>query len=83
MASTVGLGVEDLGDPVLGQTEQVVELGPRERQPLRRPLHLDEAARPGHHHVHVDLGPDVLGVLEVEHGHGVDDADRDGARTSR
>ena len=52
----LGLGVEDLGDAVLGQREQVVELALGERQPLGRALNLHEAARRGHDDVHVDLG---------------------------
>src|SRR5207237_3654521 len=39
----LGLAVEDLGDPVLGQTQEVVELTPAERLALGRSLHLDEA----------------------------------------
>ena len=49
-----------------------------ERHPLGRPLDLDEPARRRHDHVHVDLGPAVLLVGEVEHAHPVDHADRHG-----
>ena len=54
-----------------------VELPGRERLPLGRPLHLDEAARAGHDDVQVDLGALVLLVGEVEEHASVDDADAD------
>ena len=47
----LGLQVGDLGQPELGEREQLVELAARERHPLGRALHLDEAGlaagRPG------------------------------------
>ena len=39
----LGLQVGDLGQPELGQHEQLVELAARERHPLGRALDLDEA----------------------------------------
>jgi hypothetical protein len=41
---------------------------------FRRALQLDEAAAAGHHHVHVHAGGGILGVAQVEHGVGADDA---------
>ena len=64
-------------DAVLGETEEIVELTPRERRALGGALHLDEATGPGHHDVHVDLGPHVFGVVEVEVRERVDDPHRD------
>src|SRR5947199_5636590 len=43
-------------DAHLGQAQKLVKRGARERGPLRRRLHLDEAAVAGHHHVGVDFG---------------------------
>src|SRR5438270_9157385 len=60
------LGVEDLSDPVLGQAQQVVELALGVRLSLVGALHLDEAAVARHEHVHVLIGPHVLGGVEVE-----------------
>ena len=70
-------------DARLGQAEQRVELGAGVGRALGGALHLDEAAERGHHHVHVDLGPAVLDVGQVEHGHAVDDADGDGGAERR
>ena len=61
-------------DPVGGEREQLVERGARERRALGGGLHLDQAAVAGHHHVRVDLGRGVLGVVEVEQRAAVDDA---------
>src|SRR6185437_1561342 len=69
----LGLKVEDLGDSVLGQPEEVVELAAAERKSLRRALHLDETPGGRHDDVHVDLGAYVLGVVEVEERNRVDD----------
>ena len=70
------LGPRECGDPLLGQTEQLLELGPGERRPLGRALHLDEPTGTGHHHVHVRLGAGVLAVVEVEQAGAADDPDR-------
>ena len=72
------LELHDLGDAAFGEGEQRVELAAGERPALGRALHLDEPPRPGHHHVHVDLGAGVLDVGQVEHGHAADDPDGDG-----
>ena len=63
--------------PTLGEHQQVVELVAGERGALGGALHLDELAGPGHHDVHVDLGPHVLRVVEVEVPERVDDTHRD------
>src|SRR6266576_4727667 len=68
----------DLADAARGQLEQLVERLTRERVSLGRRLHLDEAPVAGHHDVHVGVGARVLGVVEVEQRHALDDADRDG-----
>src|SRR4051794_24695423 len=65
-------------DAHLGQSEKLVQRGARERRPLRRRLHLDEAAVAGHHHVGIDFGVGVLAVVEVAEGAAVDEADADG-----
>ena len=64
-------------DPALGEAEQLVERGAGERRALGRRLHLDQAAVAGHHHVGVDLGGRVLGVVEVAERPPVDHADAD------
>ena len=63
--------------PLCGEREQVVEVRARERRALGGRLDLDEAAVAGHDDVRVDLGAGVLGVVEVEQRHAVDDAARD------
>src|ERR671930_1025206 len=73
----LGLHLGDAEDPGLREREQVVERLARERVLLRRRLHLDETPVARHDHVHVGVGARVLGVVEVEQGHAVDDADRD------
>ena len=55
--------------PVLGEREQLVEVGARERRALGGRLDLDEAAVAGHDDVGVDLGARVLRVVEVEQRH--------------
>ena len=60
-------------DPVLGEREQLVEVRARERRALGGRLDLDEAAVAGHDDVGVDLRARVLGVVEVEQRHAVDD----------
>ena len=62
----------------LGEREQLVERRARERIALGGRLHLDQPAVAGHHDVHVGVGVRVLGVVEVEQRHAVDDADRHG-----
>src|SRR4051812_18374183 len=64
-------------DAHLGQSEKLVKGGARERGPLRRRLHLDQAAVAGHHHVGVDFGVGVLAIVEVAEGAAVDHADAD------
>src|SRR3954464_11871654 len=72
------LHLPQAADPELGQAQQLIQRGARERRPLRRRLHLDEAAVAGHHHVGVDFGVGVLTVVEVAEGAAVDEADADG-----
>ena len=72
------LGRPGLAMPASARASSSSSSPRREGQALGRALHLDEPARPGHDHVHVDLGPRVLLVGEVEHGHAVDDPHRDG-----
>ena len=67
-----------LVDPAGGEVEQRVEQLARERVALGRRLHLDEPAVARHHDVHVGFRARVLGVVEVEQRHAVDDAHRDG-----
>ena len=61
-------------DAVLGEREQLVEVGAGQRRALGGRLDLDQPALAGHHHVGVDLGARVLGVVEVEQRDAVDDA---------
>src|SRR4051812_12281941 len=72
------LGLAQPLDPGGAEGEQVVERGARERRALGGGLDLHEAAVAGHHHVHVDLGGGVLGVVEVEHRRALDHAHRHG-----
>ena len=69
-ADGLGLRLAELLDAGLGEREQVVERGARERRALGRRLHLDEAAVAGHDDVGVDLGGRVLRVVEVEQRRG-------------
>src|SRR5215208_5547477 len=55
-AHSFALGLAQLRDAGLGEREQVVERGARERRALGRRLHLDQAAVTGHDDVRVDLG---------------------------
>jgi hypothetical protein len=71
------LDFAEAGDATLGEAEQIVQRGARERRPLGGRLHLDQAALAGHHHVGVDLGPRVLAVVEVAERPAVDHADAD------
>src|SRR3954454_22153174 len=71
------LHLPQAADPELGQAQQLIERSARERRPLRRRLHLDQAAVAGHHHVGVDFGVGVLAVVEVAEGAAVDEADAD------
>src|SRR5687768_1952426 len=59
------LGADPFDAP-RGELEQLVELLPRERRPLRRRLHVDERAVARHDDVEIDVGLGVLGVVEVE-----------------
>ena len=70
----LGLGAEKQADAAFGQGEHAVEFFPGEGGTFGCPLHLDEASRPGHDHVHVNLCPGVLDVGEVEHGRTPHDA---------
>ena len=67
----------DGGDATLGEVEQGVEFGSRERVALGGALHLDQLAVAVHDHVEVDVGGRVLRIGQVEDGTTVDDADRD------
>ena len=69
--------------PPSARLEERVELRAAEGQLLGGALDLDEAARAGHHDVHVDLGSRVLLVGKVQHRHAVDDADARWRRPSR
>src|SRR6188768_183749 len=71
------LHLPQAADSLLGQAQQLVQRGAGERRPLRRRLHLDQAAVAGHHHVGVDLSVGVLAVVEVAEGAAVDHADAD------
>src|SRR5262245_1931994 len=59
---------DETADALLGEREHLVEARAAERDLLGCPLHLDELAGARHHHVHVDLGRGVLGVVQIEHG---------------
>ena len=67
----------ELGAPAHGEVEQLVQQRPAERFALGSSLYLDEGALARAHDVHVRVGADVLGVLEVEARLAVDDADAD------
>src|ERR1700677_3835870 len=70
------LQTRQLLDATLGQAQQRVQLPAGEGHTLGRALHLHETPRTRHDDVHIDLGPGVLDVGQVEHRHTVDDADR-------
>ena len=75
-ATTARCASRSTAMPLLGQAHELVELAAGEGHALGRALHLDEASRPGHHDVHVHLGPRVLGVVEVQQAGPVDHAHR-------
>src|ERR1700683_648151 len=54
------LGAHELGNALFGEREHLLELSPAEGKSFGGSLNLDEAARPGHHDVHVDLCAGVL-----------------------
>ena len=62
--------------PEPASVEQLVQPRAAEGEALGGALHLHELAGAGHHHVHVDLGRGVLGVVQVEQRLTVHDADR-------
>src|SRR5690606_30010036 len=74
-AEEVSLEFVEFADPPECEVEELVELLPVEALPLGGPLDLDERAGLECDDVHVDLGADVLGVVEVEPGLPVDDPD--------
>ena len=49
--------------------------------PFRGPLDLDEFAGARHHHVEIDLGPDIFRIIQVDQNRSVDDADADRRHT--
>jgi len=59
---------EEPCDALAAEAVERVELRLIEGGPLRGPLDLHEALRPGHHDVHVDLGRRVLLVVEIDDG---------------
>src|SRR5689334_9291665 len=68
---------EQLHDAHPAEVRELVELLAPEGSALARSLKLDELALARHHHVHVDLGPRVFVVGQVEQRAAVDDADAD------
>ncbi len=60
------LSLAEPPNPLPRQRQQLVQVRTRQRRPLRGRLHLHEAAIAHHHDVRIDLGPGVLGVVEVE-----------------
>src|SRR5690348_5564421 len=74
-ADSIGLLLADQAAAARSEIEQLAERVPREGIFFRRRLHLDEPAVAGHDDVHVGVGVGILGVVEIEHGHPVDDAD--------
>src|SRR5688572_24373787 len=73
----LGLQLEQLRDALGREVEQRIELVAAERMAFGRALHLDEATTVVHDDVHVGLGAGVLGVVEIDDGHAVADANRD------
>ena len=53
--------------PLRASIHQPVELLLAERLGLCRSLHLDDAARAGHHEIRVGVGFRILGIVEIEH----------------
>ena len=61
--------------PAMARSEQRVELRAIERAVLAGPLHLDELPFTAHHDVHVDFGPDILLIVEIESRFTIDHTD--------
>src|SRR5260221_1236918 len=64
----------ELDEALRGELEEDFELRPIERAVLARALHLHEPSLAAHDDVHVDVGRDVLHVLEIEQRLAADDA---------
>jgi hypothetical protein len=62
------LQIEYFLDPLFRQSQHFIELGFAVGGSFGRPLHLNEIAPPGHHHIHIHFGPGVLNILQVQHG---------------
>src|ERR1700752_22926 len=56
----------DLANALRREFQQTIELGSRERPMLAGALHLDEASVAAHDDVHVDVGRDVFGIVEIQ-----------------
>src|SRR5712691_2554380 len=69
---------DELGDPLLRQRDQCTHLRRGEGLAFGRSLDLDETARARHHHVHVGFAARILGVVQIEDGHALDQAHRHG-----
>ena len=61
----LALQVVQLTDTTFRQTHHPVQLIPAEGRPLRRPLHLDKLAGPGHGHVQIHVRGAVFGVIQI------------------
>src|SRR5262245_60304307 len=75
---SAALEPDETADAALGDRQERVEPRTAEGHLLGGALHLDELARAGHDDVHVHLGARILGIVQIEHGLAVDDADADG-----
>jgi hypothetical protein len=60
-----------------GERQQRIEFVATEGVALGRALQLDEAEAVVHDHIHVGLAVRIFGVVEIEHRHAAEDADRD------
>src|SRR5438477_9470728 len=69
---------DELGDPLHREREQRIHLRRGKRRAFGRSLDLDETARARHHHVHVGFAARILGVVQIEDGRALEEADRRG-----
>ena len=72
--SGIDLRSDKLADAGVGQRQQAVHLGARERHAFGSALHLDKTAAARHDDVHVGIAVHVLDVFEVQHRRAADDA---------
>ena len=68
----------EFADGAGGEGQHVLELPGGKRGVFAGALHFDKGVVGEHGDVHVDVRVDVFGIIEIDDGHALDDADADG-----